>query len=90
MHLIRLLLSGVEVLKHGFVPLRVDEYRNRLLAIRRGDVSWEEVERWRLALHKELDEALSATSLPEHPDYQRANDFLIRARRIATSAEYAR
>lgn len=90
MHLIRLLLSGVEVLKHGFVPLRVDEYRDRLLAIRRGDVSWEDVERWRLALHKELDEALSATSLPGHPDYQRANDFLIRVRRIAASPEYAR
>lgn len=34
---------GVEVLKHGFVPLRVDEYRERLLAIRRGDVPWAEV-----------------------------------------------
>ena len=31
MHLIRLLLSGVEVLKHGFVPLIVDQYRDRLL-----------------------------------------------------------
>lgn len=90
MHLIRLLLSGVEVLKHGFVPLRVDEHRDRLLAIRRGGVSWEEVERWRLALHKELDEALRSTSLPEHPDYQRANDFLIQARRIAASQEYGR
>ena len=68
----------------------VDEYRDRLLAIRRGDVTWEEVERWRLALHKELDEALSVTSLPEHPDYQRANDFLLRARRIVASLEYAR
>jgi hypothetical protein len=90
MHLIRLLLSGVEVLKNGFVPLRVDEYRDRLLAIRRGDVPWDDVERWRFALHKELDEALSATSLPEHPDYQRANDFLIRARRIAASPEYGK
>lgn len=45
MHLIRLLLSGVVVLKHGFVPLRVDEFRDRLLAIRRGDVSWAEVGR---------------------------------------------
>jgi predicted nucleotidyltransferase len=89
MHLIRLLLSGVGVLKHGFVPLRVDEYRDQLLAIRRGDVSWDEVERWRLALHKELDKALSATSLPEHPDYERADGFLIRARRLAASPEFA-
>jgi hypothetical protein len=90
MHLIRLLLQGVEVLKHGLVPLRVDEYRDRLLAIRRGDVSWGEVECWRLALHRELDVALEQTKLPEHPDYDRANEFLIRARRIAASPEYGR
>jgi hypothetical protein len=88
MHLIRLLLSGVVVLKHGFVPLRVDEYRDRLLAIRNGDVSWDEVERWRLALHLELDSALAATRLPEYPNYDRANDLLIRARRMAASPEY--
>jgi len=88
MHLIRLLLSGVAVLKHGFVPLRVDEYRDRLLAIRSGEVPWGEVEEWRLSLHRELDAALGSTKLPEQPDYQRANDFLIRARRFAASAEY--
>jgi len=90
MHLIRLLLSGVGVLRNGFVPLRADEYRDRLLAIRRGDVPWEDVERWRLALHRELDEALQSTNLPEHPDYERANDFLIQARRFAASPEYAK
>ncbi len=88
MHLIRLLLSGVTILKEGFVPLRVDQYRDRLLAIRRGDVSWEEIERWRLHLHSALDEALSCSTLPEHPNYQRANDFLIKARRAAAEAEY--
>jgi hypothetical protein len=90
MHLIRLLLSGVEVLRRGFVTLRVDEYRDRLLAIRRGDVAWSDVEDWRLALHKLLDEALASTALPEHPDYKRANAFLIRARRMAASTEYSR
>jgi uncharacterized protein len=90
MHLIRLLLSGVQVLKHGFVPLRVDDYRDRLLAIRRGEVSWREVECWRLELHHELDMALRSTNLPEHPDFDRANQFLIRARRMAASTEYAR
>jgi predicted nucleotidyltransferase len=88
MHLIRLLLSGVAVLRDGFVPLQVERYRDRLLAIRAGETSWAEVEKWRLALHRELDEALAATALPEHPDYQRANEFLIRARRLATSPEY--
>lgn len=40
MHLVRLLLSGIVILKNGFVPLRVEEHRERLLAIRRGDVPW--------------------------------------------------
>lgn len=88
MHLIRLLLSGVTVLRQGFVPLGVERYRDRLLAIRGGQTDWDEVEKWRLALHRELDEALAATALPEHPDYHRANQFLIGARRLATSPEY--
>jgi len=88
MHLIRLMLSGVVVLKHGFVPLRVDEYRDRLLAIRRGEVPWDEVERWRLTLHRELDSALACTRLPERPNYDHANELLIRARRIAALPEY--
>lgn len=62
--------------------------RDRLLAIRGGQTDWDEVEKWRLALHRELDEALAATALPEHPDYHRANQFLIGARRLATSPEY--
>jgi len=89
MHLMRLLLSGVEVLKHGFVPLRVDEYRDQLLAIRRGEVPWQEVEHWRLELHRELDAAVAVTDLPEHPDYERANAFLVRARRLAALPESA-
>lgn len=35
MHLIRLLLSGITVLKEGFVPVQVEGYRDRLLSIRR-------------------------------------------------------
>ena len=83
MHLIRLLLSGIQVLREGFVPVRVDTHRDRLLAIRDGDMDWEHVEEWRLRLHIEFDEAFRQTKLPERPDYERANDFLIRARRTA-------
>lgn len=88
MHLLRLLLSGIVVLREGFVPLRVDLHKDRLLSIRRGEASWESVERWRLDLHKELDLALDSTGLPEHPDYAQANEFLLRARRYATLAEH--
>ncbi len=83
MHLIRLLLSGIGVLCDGIVPVRVDAHRDRLLAIRRGEVLWEDVENWRLNLHQEFNAAFEATKLPQRPDYERANAFLISARRRA-------
>ncbi len=85
MHLIRLLLSGIHVLKHGVVAVRVEEHREQLLAIKRGELPWKEAENWRLSLHAEFDRAFAETKLPERPDYERANAFLLRARRLATS-----
>lgn len=87
MHLIRLLISGINVLRHGFVAVRVDEHRDALLAIKRGDMPWEETERWRLSLHAEFDRALSASQLPERPNYEYANTLLIKARRMALSEQ---
>jgi hypothetical protein len=65
------------------VPVRVDEQRDQLLAIRRGEVPWDETETWRIRLHGEFDRALTETRLPERPDYKRVNEFLIKARREA-------
>ena len=90
MHLIRLLLSGVQVLTDGIVTLCVEEHRGRLLAIRKGELQWDEVERWRLDLHRQLDAAFGSTELPEHPDYSLANQFLLRARRFAASEDYTK
>jgi uncharacterized protein len=87
MHLIRLLLSGIGVFREGSVPVTVDTHRDRLLAIRRGEVPWQEVEDWRLGLHHEFNAAFETTRLPERPDYKRANAFLISARRRALSEE---
>lgn len=81
MHLVRLLLSGITALREGFVPLRMEPHRDRLLAIRAGETPWEAVNAWRLELHREFEAAFAATELPERPDYERVNDFLIRARR---------
>ena len=81
MHLIRLLMSGVTELKEGFAPVNVAENRAHLLAIKRGEMEWDEVNRLRLDLHKRFDAAFAGTKLPERPDYERANAFLIKARR---------
>ena len=85
MHLLRLLLSGITVLKEGYVPVHVGEHRPLLLAIRRGEVPWEELDKWRLALHGEFDRAFAATKLPDRPDYEKVNALLIRARRSVCS-----
>jgi hypothetical protein len=93
MHLIRLLLAirgvlllaGVTVLREGFVPMHVEEHRERLLAVRRGEVPWEEVNAWRLRLHREFDAAVATTRLPKRPDYERANSYLLRVRRSMVS-----
>lgn len=81
MHLIRLLLAGMRALREGIVPVHVGEHRDALLAIRRGEMPWDEINAWRIRLHQEFDDALRTTWLPERPDYERANAFLIRARR---------
>jgi len=80
MHLIRLLLAGIVTLREATVPVAVGEHRDRLLAIRRGEVPWPEVDAWRLELHKEFDAAFEQMNLPERPDYERANALLIKAR----------
>ncbi len=81
MHLIRLLLSGIAVLEEGTVPVRVGEHRERLLSIKRGEVPFQEIEAWRVELHKRFDLAFEKTKLPERPDYALANAFLLKARR---------
>jgi uncharacterized protein len=83
MHLMRLLLSGISALREGELRVRLDEHRDMLLAIKRGDQPWPEVNAWRLRLHKEFDEAFALTRLPERPDYAWANEFLLKARRGA-------
>lgn len=87
MHLIRLLLSGIHVLREGFVPVDVGQHRERLFAIKNEEMPWDDIEAWRKELHTEFDRALEETNLPKRPDYERANEFLVRARRAAIAEE---
>lgn len=86
MHLIRLLLTGAAALRMGRVPVQVEAHRDALLSIKRGELAWEEVDAWRLALHDDFSRALTETKLPERPDYDAANTFLIAARREAAAS----
>ncbi len=81
MHLLRLLLTGAATLRTGSVPVRVEAHRDRLLAVKRGELPWADVEAWRKELHRDFEHALAETNLPERPDYEAANRFLVKARR---------
>lgn len=83
MHLIRLLLSGIDVLRTGSLNVKVESHKDRLLAIRDGLMPWDEFEMWRQQLHKEFEQAFQKTNLPEHPNHHAANTFLLKARRLA-------
>ena len=55
--------------------------------VKRGEVPWDQTEKWRLNLHDEFDRAFKQTSFPDRPDYEQANAFLIKARRAALAEE---
>lgn len=81
MHLIRLLLSGTTLLEDAYVAVNVGEHRDLLMAIRRGELPWDDVNTLRLDLHRKFDQAFDKTTLPERPDVEWVNAFLIKARR---------
>jgi predicted nucleotidyltransferase len=81
MHLMRLLLSGMTALRENRLRLCLEEHRDQLLRIKHGEYPWAELNVWRLALHKDFEKAFLQTQLPERPDYNWTNEFLIRARK---------
>jgi uncharacterized protein len=81
MHLLRLLLSCRDLLRTGELVLDAGPERERLLAVRRGEVPADEVERWIARLTDEAGHAAGVSPLPAAPDRARVEDFLVRVRR---------
>ncbi|NEC66165.1 nucleotidyltransferase domain-containing protein [Streptomyces sp. SID9727] len=86
MHLLRLLASCRDLLRTGVLDIEVGEAREDLLAVRRGEVPWPEVERRMTRLAAENDEVAPASPLPAEPDRARVEDFLVRTRRASAAA----
>ena len=76
MHLVRLLLTGIDLLKEGAVVTRRESDLPLLRGIRSGEVPLGEV----FALAEDLDGKLrrahEASRLPEEPDCQRLDELL--------------
>ncbi|AYL35287.1 nucleotidyltransferase domain-containing protein [Streptomyces fungicidicus] len=83
MHLLRLLTSARDLLRTGTLVIDVGERRAPLLAVKRGEVPWPEVESRMERLVEEGAEAARRSPLPEEPDRRRIEDFLLRTRRAS-------
>ncbi|MGK5694658.1 nucleotidyltransferase domain-containing protein [Streptomyces sp. URMC 128] len=83
MHLLRLLTSARDLLRTGMLTIDVGDQREPLLAVKRGEVSWPEVETRMARLEREAEEAVRRSPLPAVPDRRRVEDFLARARRAS-------
>ena len=83
MHLLRLLISGADALRYGELTIRVHRERDRLLAVKRGEMQWEEIDEWRKELEADFELAFQQTRLPQLPDQERVDAFLQQARQHA-------
>ncbi|MFD3543461.1 DNA polymerase beta superfamily protein [Streptomyces sp. NPDC058662] len=83
MHLLRLLISCRDLLRTGRLAVDAGPHRERLLAVRRGEYTWDEADAWMNRLVAETEAALTATPLPAEPDHARVADFLLRTRRAS-------
>ena len=74
--------------------------RERLIEVKRSELSWADVDAWRKGFHRDFELALTQTKLPERPDYDlprrcagtagAANRFLIKPRRERAKERPAR
>lgn len=86
MHLLRLLGTGRDLLRTGELTIEVGAARDELLAVKRGEVPWEEVERRMNRLMEESEETARNSPLPQEPDRARIENFLIRTRRASVDS----
>ena len=86
MHAIRLGYQGIELLETGRVTLPMPEpERSRVMAVRLGERSFDEVIAEIDEVEARLSTALERTSLPEEPDRDAVDAFLVDAYRRAWS-----
>jgi hypothetical protein len=84
MHALRLGYQGLELLQAGRVTLPMPEpERSRVMSVRRGERSFDEVVEEIGEVERRLEAALGQTSLPDRPDDDAVDAFLVDAYRRA-------
>ena len=77
MHLIRLLLMGIEILKGEGVNTYREKDKNLLLDIRNGKYTYDEIFEMNEKLEKEFKYVADNSSLPSKPNYKKAEELLM-------------
>ncbi len=80
LHSLRLLDMAAEIATEGRVIVRRPN-RDFLLAVRRGDFSYEELLQMAEERISRMDDLYRASSLPDQPDYDTVNRLLVEVRR---------
>ena len=83
MHLARLLISGIDLLNNGDLKLDVGEQREMYLSIKHERMGFHEIESWINELQSKIIIAHLNSKLPEFPNYELVNAFLIKARKLS-------
>jgi len=80
MHMIRLLIAGAHVLRTGDILVDVGPLRDRLLAVRHGEIPWPAVTAWAQTLLEDLARAADRSTLPARPNRLSIDQLLLRVR----------
>ena len=79
-HILRLLMQGQELMTEGWIELPIDGYsREALIAVRRGAYTLAEGIEWADRMESQLKGYIDASKLPDHPDRERLNEWLVGA-----------
>lgn len=88
MHALRIAHEGTELLSTGQITLPIAEpHRQRLLEVRRGEVALAEVLDRLHEQSAQLEQAMLSSNLPEHPDQEAVDRFLVAANQRAWAGE---
>jgi hypothetical protein len=79
MHSLRLLIVCRDLLRDGVLSIDATAQRERLLAVRAGELGWPEVRAWADGLRAEIDR--TEGPLPEEPDTAVVEEWLVSVRR---------
>jgi predicted nucleotidyltransferase len=79
-HCLRLLIAGCHALTTGDILVNVGDQRDLLLQIKHGDIPFPDIQQIVQEWEAQFNHAFEKTTLPDYPDFRKANEILLHAR----------